>query len=1175
METEGQSGPQVSVWLESAQRHVQDFLCNREKSVPPDLGDAIIRCLRGQCSQLPLSYSFTPISELISLQHSPCVSLLGWSTDNFQTWSQEGISRGQDPPLARNKILPRVRLLLVGYISDQTSGSSKLYDGNLYFKDNSGSIPCEMSHLDFSLLETLVLLPCWSYIPSQHGSSTGGYLEVVAPPLPIIPPALIEYSVDPAALTPTSALLLLNDRSRRRKSLFSITGKLLFVTSLVNIRQKIFFCFYLEDPQSWVPVIVQVPSKLFWYHALCVGETYEITSLSMLSLRGSSRHVFAVTASSRFHSHLRQSVPQLVTSTNEQTEVKGGNKEYDHPQKRRAKMEKERIAKTLTYEGVLTRVLDARAGLYELDRKVTLCIAYLQLLNGGRGLREGATVQISNVHLQQSPSPLFSTLVLSCCLRSKLTVLEFSRICSPLSPVCAASALHLHLLFRYRLTLPEYLWMSDIMDKLQQKLCPRFVKYCHLSGPHGSRTQGVAENLLHKTLSSFSKPGERSERDLQKEILGEPHSCPLQTYSPLLPPWCLLPIAKLPSLVSDDRYLQTEESVRSLQWSYHVALPEDLPDRPVLVGVLYISSSGTLKLKDQTCSLPCLVLPLPPVTWIGSVLEVRQYQLVTEKVKNKEKMDRQRSKTYFLFLTHNVKILYPYENCPKSPLPTSNVSTSKKPRVVGPWASRLLLIEEVEGLLLTSDSGEMQFQARASWMGSPRPLDKEETDGNEIKQDKPSKVVLIFAGTSIRWHHFIQPYSVYRLIASGETDLEIFDKLAKQTLPSPHRPQCLTIPCEWTLQDVQTTENFSPSKDIISVEEVLKMRSTASLLNVTGVVSRRLMCDQHGTSMYPCRSHFPSKHRDTIFANGPLYLSLTYFLFASDSFLLDGVSIKVTLCEEVSYACVSVYLNVSRGPYPLGLLPGATVLLRGVERKVSRSGSVYLRSVPVTCVRILSPPAQNSQQIASPPLVTFAQLPGLPVPRRAVCLVSCVLSMTLSWDCSLCGVTFCKGSCLRFPSCPSKSGDFCAKASVKAEDGSGEVLLHLHNEAVSLMLGISDNMWEALKTLILSRGKVTVKNRGRTYETMAEEQSEDSLKSYLTSLMTSSRVCRPLVLTFTQRIRGSLSEEPSNLTRFTRGERDYITRVPSPATLTCLRLEEVEPRALCYLIRERNQAGCV
>ncbi|KAM4749213.1 CST complex subunit CTC1 [Rhinophrynus dorsalis] len=1129
METEETLGVQVTSWLESAQQHVRDHLLEGEEPTAAELGNNVIKCLGLLCPQLPLSYSFTSISQLLTLQLSPCVSLLGWGTERFRRWCKEGVEHVKGPPSQTDKLLPRVRLLLLGYLTDRPDGRDKEHDGNLYVRDKSGCIPCEMTQCDLSLLGSLVLFPCWSYILPQSTVSAGGYLEVLSPPVVINPSPVIEVLPDPEACTPhtpRSALLLLKNRSGSRRLRVSVSGELSRVTSLLNIRQKKFFFLFLEDHKSCVPVIVQDPSKLSWYHALRVGETYKVTSLCVSSLHGSSRQVFAITSSSRLHSchpsPLLDSSEERPEARTPSVHEKGG----ERPQQEKVRENLQKEAKTLTYQGVLTRVINARAGLYELDRKVTLCTAYLQLANGGRGLREGARLEVSDAHLQQSPSPLHHRIVLSCCLRSRVRVSKFSQLCVPFSPVSASGNLYLHLLFHYRLRLPEYLWASDITEKLREKLYPHLITQRCLSGPLSSGPKGVLQRLLHEMLSSFSQSGQRSERDLRGEIVGEPHNCPLQDYSPLTPPWSLPPLSLLPSLVSDNQHLRSEEASHSLLWSLHALWPQDLPSRPLLLGVLHASSSGSLLIKDQTLSLPCLVLPRPPIAWIGCVLVVSRYELITERIQSTESGGKTRSKSYIIFLARDAQILHPSHDCTSCPHTASDLPPPcKMPRLGELWASRLFLLEGVEGWQPRPGQEKgLQFQARATWLGAPHLYN----GGDERREEG-----------GIRGEDKILT-----------KDLEKFHPQTDQSLPMSFSPLSLPVPSEWTLQDAEPPWLHShPQEEILSVSEVLDRRSTGSLLSVTGVVSHRSMCDMNSSHVAPISTH------------------------VSETFLPHGVSLKVTLAESSSPAVVSAYMDMSRGPYPLGLLPGATVLLQGLERKVSRSGSVYLRSVPVSCVSILSPPTPNSYHLTAPPFALFAQLPGSLEPRRAVCSIACVINVTLSWVCSSCGDIFRSGNCERFPSCPSQSGVFRAKAWVKAEDGTGEAQVNLQDEAVSLMMGISPGLWEALQGQVLSRGELQVQNRGKNWEVPSEERNEDSLSSFVTFLMSRPAVSRPLILTFTQRECNNGSKtETSHLRRFNRGDRDYITRVPSCPTLTCLNLQEAEPRALCHMILERSQS---
>ncbi|KAM5171766.1 CST complex subunit CTC1 [Mantella aurantiaca] len=940
----------------------------------------------------------------------------------------------------------------------------------------------------------------------------------------------------------------------------SVTGQLSSISSLINIRDKRFFFIFLQDAAKSVPVIVRVPQKLCWFQALHIGNTYEVTSLSISSLRGSAQQIFALTSSSRLIPRPALSPPCSSSLTKEEltdTSSAGEEQHYNPQEKMREKQQK--MSKTLTYEGVVTRVRDAGAGLYELDGSVVLCTAYTQLHNEGRGLREGARVEVCDAHLQQSPSPLFPTIVLSTCLRSRVRIFQFSRLSAPCSVYSASGNLYLHLLFLYRLTLPEFLWVCDVMGALQEKLRPPLARRRCLSRHTGSPSRSVAEKLLESSLSSFSHG--RRDRDLYEEMVACPHNCPLQEYTPLPPPWCLPPLCDFSSLACNPQYLRRKETNHSLDWCHYSLPSQDLSPPQVLLGVLHASSSGFLQLRDHSSSLTCLVLPNSPIAWIGCVLEVRHYQLVVETLHCKDRDMEQRNRTYAVFLAEDVTVLHSPQSCPSCSVPRpAGPSPSKVPRMETSWARRRLLMESMEGVLAKPGHGKgLQFQAKASW-GDVQKLtcrgqdgeqstgmskDGEQSTGMSKDGDKPpSKVLLIFSSSSVRWFPLLRPGRQYQIIASRKTDAGIFDSLSECGVDMPHGPRCLKVPSDWILEDVEGSEHSYDSESF-SIEEAMK--SSVSLVCVMGTVSSRSLCDMQSSRSLQRRALPP------------------------DRFLPPGVSIKVILTQPASQSSVAVYLDLTLGLYPLGLLPGVTVLMQGLERKVSRSGKAYLRSVVTTYIRVLSPPAEISNSHPAPPLVLFRHLSGLPSPQRAVCSVTCVLRVTLSWDCSMCTSTFTQGSCERSPLCTSQSGVFRAKACVNAEDGSGEARLFLQDEEVCLLLAAPRSLWEALQRQVLTRGKVMARNRGRSSDVPSEEQSEDSLVDHVTSLMSRPAVCRPLVVTFRQS--GAQTSAAAQLTRFCRGDRDYVTRVPAPPTLTCLRLEEAEPRDLCHLISERQSRG--
>ena len=56
---------------------------------------------------------------------------------------------------------------------------------------------------------------------------------------------------------------------------------------------------------------------------------------------------------------------------------------------------------------MVTHCLLPEAGVYELDDRLTLYLTHSNLSNQGRGLREGAEVEISNAHVLRIANPFF------------------------------------------------------------------------------------------------------------------------------------------------------------------------------------------------------------------------------------------------------------------------------------------------------------------------------------------------------------------------------------------------------------------------------------------------------------------------------------------------------------------------------------------------------------------------------------------------------------------------------------------------------------------------------------------------------------------------------------------------------------------------------------------------
>ncbi|XP_069042845.1 CST complex subunit CTC1 isoform X2 [Lepisosteus oculatus] len=304
-------------------------------------------------------------------------------------------------------------------------------------------------------------------------------------------------------------------------------------------------------------------------------------------------------------------------------------------------------SKVIDYKGVISRVLIAEAGLYELDGEVGLCLAYQQVLNYGRGLRPGAEVKLSHVHFMYRPSPHFPPTLLCCCLRTALQIEGFSAVGSEFMPFHHQKSLYVRVLLERELGVSQYLWACHCAATLGERLCPRVVR--------PGRMRAVAGRFLRSLLAD-SEAGAPGRRDIYREMLEEPHCCPLVEYSANAPPPCQTPSVSelvslgeslgwdslcLPSLLPPTApHLTSAELNPFLAWSVLSQPAWSLRPPAVLAGVLKpCGRSGRLQLLDQTGAVECVCVErdgdtqraLSDTAWIGCLVSVRRFSIVTER----------------------------------------------------------------------------------------------------------------------------------------------------------------------------------------------------------------------------------------------------------------------------------------------------------------------------------------------------------------------------------------------------------------------------------------------------------------------------------------------------------------------------------------------------------------
>ncbi|XP_077022029.1 CST complex subunit CTC1 isoform X2 [Tamandua tetradactyla] len=1146
-----QAAGSEQAWLEAAQAFIQETLGPAGQETNIQLTQLVIDAVknvwlsqgRNRGFALPLSYSFVSVQDLRTHQHLPCCSHLSWSSSEYQAWAQEAGPDG-DP-------LPRERLLLLGTLTDVPADLEQdCRNGSLYVKDNSGVLGCKLIDLDLSWLDHLFLFPSWSYIPpARWNSPREGHLELWGAPVPVFPLTVSPGPVTPIpVLYPENASRLLRCRSKLRIVKPNLAGKLVQLSALVNSQKKSYFILSLGGSSPAyisVPVIVQVPAQLVWHQALWPRRSYVLTELRVSKIRDHPYCIWTTSPSSR----LLPLEPECV----QELELEGSLVEADprplprpsNSQDGKGQKGLVRDSRLLSYMGTVTRVLNEPAGLYELDGQLELCLAYQQYCGLRRVVRPGVSLELQDVHLLQSVGGGARRPVLASCLRGAVLLRGFSRQKpkTQSSHQAHGASLYEQLVWERHLGLPLYLWTAKALEELACKLCPHVLRHHQFLQHSSPGRPSLGLQLLAPTLDALVPPGSPV-RDAHKEILEEPHFCPLQKYTRLQTPctfpslstvkeeaqcraWASFDPKSLVPILEAFHLTSCQLNCR-LAWSWLCLLPSAFQPTQVLLGVLVASShKGCLQLRDRSGSLPCLLLakhsqPLTDPRLIGHLVWAEKYQLVVERdVRSnfpswKELsmagfIQKQQARVYIQFFLDDALLIplpRPFLHSTTSSGPPQTEPTHPEEPHMG--QSRLFLVSHKEALMKRNfctlpganpkvPQATLSFHISGSWLGGTQR--KERTGWGppepQIDENKDQKVLLIFMGSSIRWFEFLHPGQVYRLVAPGPPEPALFEDgrlscKSQRPLELAGCVSCLTVQNEWTLE----LESSQDIPDVLGVHKALPESSLTDLLS--GNFSDSLVSF---SAEILSRTLCPARH------------------WMKPGALRECVKLTVALetadCEFPPH--LDIYIEDPHLPPPLGLLPGARVYFKQLEKKVSRSHNIYCCFRSSTYVQVLSFPLEITASTPLPHIYLAELLQGSQAPFQATvsCHIVSVFSLQLLWVCAYCTSVCLQGRCTRQgPSCPAQTSVSQAIIRILVEDGTAEAVVTCKNHHVAAALGLCHSEWTSLLEFVRVPGRVALQFTGPGAQRESSAEIEEPLTLFLRTLCNSLRVLRPIVLSF-------------------------------------------------------------
>ncbi|XP_077081262.1 CST complex subunit CTC1 [Siphateles boraxobius] len=1134
-------------------------------------------------SDLPVSYRCVSVSELKREQRTACFSSLSWSSAHYRERA-----RGAELMLPEHKPLPRDNLLLIGCLCDgRASGSS---DGLWRVRDAGGSVSCMMLMSSCLWLGRLMLFPTWNYIPQN--APDAGYLELIDSPVCV---TLEAMAFDPGgtlseAMSVTRAAELLTQRCEDQVCV-CVGGQVSVVCPLLLIAGKRFFCLILSEGGSSVPVFITEAKHQYWRQCVCVGQSVWMSSLRVCSLQGlEGRRVLSDSCQSRLHPHDSSEQPDTHTDTHTHTHLPSSS----------APSVRVKRSTLISFKGTVTKILNAEAGLYEIDRQVGLCLAYQPAQKWGGGLRPGAEIQLHNVHFTYNASPFAPRVVLCACLRSSVQISAFSRLRSEVEASGSHGPLQ-RLLLERNLGVSQYLWLCYCHNAVSERLCPRWVR--------AERVCVVATRLLDLVCEAEQKT--QKKRNIYREMIQEPHQCPVTTYCvrwPSVALWSVRQVCEwmerevwvslsLPSLLPPSAgHMTSLELNASLSWSTHsVPLTHTHSDPLLLLGVLELSSTrATLRLRDQTHALDCVCVQTGQsgaidTAWQGCLVCVRRCTLVMERFMKTnfpswKHLDQpsyiihKHCRVYLQLRVDDLTIISPSAAmsrrlsergeesaprpltpaaAPERPLtpataakrPLTPAAAPERPLTPAACVSLLLRLESKQGVMLQNGSGaghththtlQLGFVCRAACLGDAQRWQNDPRNCRMQERERDGglrKIELHFMGSCVRWFPVLHPGCVYRLIALNTADVSVL----KATGVSARGGVTQLISPALLLQPQWRLHTLTDTL----TDEQCHQSGVPALMSVSEVL--------HSSSAPEIVSFYGVvSQRITLQEDGGTKPKIQSLTAAKDPSVVEDLRLRLSVQDS---ACpghvIHVYLDLSCGPYTHGLIPGAALQIHHAQRKVSRACNVYCRSLPISRVSVTDLSSGSAVSQAPPPMMLLGSWASARTQRGVVGQVKGhvvrVLSLRLQWACSLCGSIFTQTSCGRtHPPCDSTSAVFQAEAKVAVEDGSGEAHVWFSSETVCDLLMLNAGQWEGLQRHIRVKGHVKVYTRG--YNMTCDEDPDESLVQYLNCLCSSAAVCRQIHLTC--RIRAQRTGK-HQLRKVHRGQTEFICKFAPALQLQC------------------------
>ncbi|XP_004364391.2 hypothetical protein CAOG_01523 [Capsaspora owczarzaki ATCC 30864] len=968
--------------------------------------------LAGQPTDGPPSHSSARIS--LSQSSQSQASFSQQTFDDFSQMLEVDRTLASAPLDGANPF--QMAPVVVGYLSTcGFPGASQQQPleqtGALYLSDGSACIPIEVvpDCVSDSVIDTIVIVPSWNLIPSENfplrlttdpSRVSLAYLEAKSV-IEAVQPKHNSSSFDYSQLSVLSV-----SRAARLLSKKDLHGQMLHVGGVVSALSPVhklpgrpgFFMMQLSTdsptglmhpPNEEATVVFQGDNLLYYHNLLRIRRPCVLTNLvCAVMFRGqpNERRILAATAAKPLSSasdiHNDNGTRIASVSLLELAQLVDPNDLAEPPDVSvpspracslpSASPSAKKAGVLISYRGIITKVVDAAVGMYELDQCTLLLTGLQPNPHFGRGLRVGASICVHNAHIALEGSVRTG---FALCTFGSIEICSFSRLRAPYEPFVAQLSPYCRQL--KRCTVSDFLWILRTARQFQAKIPPSLLPLsAFLGSPPSSASTGAllrdaeapmkleSGKAIVEQLIEMQHWTTLGARDIYAEFCTGKlqHSCPAWAPSNGTGVFPTFPsIFGLSQLLPDS----TQENASGALdwWSCRIINHSECGQgNAVLVGALTASTSalgeaacpaggeasgaaaaslgcGELWFADATGCLPALLKGAVQPEHIGGVWAISDYRLVIETfqpdsiastttagVVRRHALDADVASLplhfrYIEFSLADATRLGQLQEPPRLSIDHSNRTSTEMVILV---KLRRLPLAQHDHLVIDAQCIELFSSSDLDVNLTPgRPL-KLSLDGFEVLASRHlfTPGSLVYLGGA----HWSSDGATLHLSTTSVVKSYQLDQVSPDRL---ELSQKLVTECRAELE-----RQLEPLNRILSSQHVKRAKSETSdvVVSFDAVLIHRDARQNTGYRTHP------------VFRTNAIVLKV-----------IDRSYVAATTLASPPPRALAIYLDPHRYNYPLGLVPGAILRLRHWTLKISTTtGNVYCTAGPDSDLTVAS-----------------------------------------------------------------------------------------------------------------------------------------------------------------------------------------------------------------------------